>query len=146
MSLLRDLWKAMKFYGVATIGGAVGTFVVVQAWRVIHLGLVEVGRWAYHAETATVGLVVSAGYLAIAAIYLCMPGDASDQRGLKLLATLRFAMALAILAGTGGIYGLFVTMGSLFPSLSRFDVYSATLLTMSVLLLGGMLMRRRTRH
>jgi low temperature requirement protein LtrA len=127
-----------------------GTLVVVlavMASRVVMGGFEMAGRWAFHATSPTFELVASAAYLITAVIYLWADRSETRQDGIfRILATKNIVIATALLASTGGMYGMFAHLDALFPSLDRIDPYFATMVTMSVLLLIGMIPRRRNRH
>ena len=140
MNIVRHLTQALKFYGGLSLAGAVGVFVLVEGWRV--------GGYLLDSLMSTAGLqhrgelTVSLIYLSVSAVYL---RTSAHRAFLAANALVQFADALNILAGTGGLYGLLISVGALFPVARQFDTYSVTLITMSILLLATMLFHRRIR-
>ena len=136
MSVARHLMQAMKFYGCMSLAGAIGVFVVVEGWRLAAF------FWMWVTASNHSELFVGLVYAACALIITIHPREWGSHR----IGVLYSVMAATyVLLGTGGLYGFLTSVAALFPALRQFDIFSMTLITMSVLLLATMLLHRRTR-
>ncbi|MSP01788.1 MAG: hypothetical protein EXR07_12180 [Acetobacteraceae bacterium] len=138
---VKSLRRAARLYCVAALAGAALVFIGVEGWRVIAWSLTpDLGGSSADGGLGR-DLTVAVPYFAIAAVYVW---TAKTSRGHGAEAAL-YALPgfLHVVGGTVAVYGLFAVTEGLIPSLSRYDLLSATGISMSVLLGAYMLFHGR---
>ncbi len=130
----------MKFYGCLTMIGLIGTPLVVLGWHGIGAAKILVDT----ASGVRADLASAIVYLAVAALHLVRGAEGSRDHRASGMAAVYVVLALTILFGTGGVYGLLASLSALFPGIPDFNILSATLLATSILLLATMFFHRRT--
>lgn len=147
MTVRQEIVSRVRYFALAAAAGAMGTFVIAIGFQILrHL-------WSSAAlETTTASIsqysefAAAACYLALSTLYLLNMTAADTNRHVhRLIAVAYVSTAMTILLGTGGLYGLLISIRELFPALPRFDALQVACLAMSVLLLAAMIVRRLQR-
>jgi putative flippase GtrA len=137
MDFFASLSRAVRYYGVASLTGALAVFIGVEGWRVMAWLLSSEGSANPPASVQDVAYI--SAVLVYALANLVWAYEAVREHGGRRL----ILASCYVLFVTGALYGLFAVAAQLIPGMAEHDKLAATCLTMSGLLGAYLLFHRR---